>query len=83
VSDDERPAVTAGEVVYIDERDYLYGVGRLSLRVTVVDPDGSYRPGAEWLQLTGVQLRRDGSDGPQRSVMVRVAALRKRRRSST
>jgi hypothetical protein len=80
VNDGERPAITAGQIIHIDERNYLYGAGRLSLRVTAVDPGGQYQPGAEWLHLTGVQLRRDGSDGPPRSVMVRVAALRKGRR---
>jgi hypothetical protein len=68
--------VRAGDVVRIPQAHYLCGVGPLIMRVTVVGADIHRFPALEWVRLCGVQLRHDGSDGDQRDVLVRVAALR-------
>jgi hypothetical protein len=68
------PPVKAGDVVTIDEANYLYGTGTLVLRVTEVGvlralPDGL------WLSVRGVEIRWDGRDGAERGVLVRVSAF--------
>lgn len=60
-----------GQVIRVDEKDYLYGIGELVLRVTAV----AVQPEGEWLRVVGVEIRRNGSDGPERDVMVRMSAL--------
>jgi hypothetical protein len=69
--------VKPGDVVKLNEPDYMYGQGVLHLRVTEVGrvqqlPDGP------WLDLVGVELRPDGSQfGSQpRHTLVRLSALR-------
>ncbi|WP_203857774.1 hypothetical protein [Plantactinospora mayteni] len=57
------------------ESDYCYGTGPLVLRVTGVGADLGRYPQLEWLSLRGVELRRDGSAGPERQVLVRTSAL--------
>ncbi|MGI5213019.1 hypothetical protein [Plantactinospora sp. CA-290183] len=69
------PAPAAGDVLRIAESDYCYGVGPLVLRVTRVGVDLGRYPRLEWLSLRGVELRRDGSAGPERQVLVRASAL--------
>lgn len=73
----ERPVIApaAGDVLRIAESDYCYGVGPLVLRVTKVGADLERYPRLEWLSLRGVELRRDGSTGPERQVLVRTSAL--------
>ncbi|MEU5939261.1 hypothetical protein ABZ807_08710 [Micromonospora sp. NPDC047548] len=70
--------VSVGQVVPIGEADYCYGTGPLRLRITEA-PAGVDHPGLEWIELTGVEIRPDGSEarGSQpRTALVRVAALR-------
>ena len=79
-----RAPVAVGDVIRIGEQHYCYGLGELRMRVTEVAP-GSDRPDLEWIQLTGVEIRPDGTEASRpRTVLVRVAALRayqeKRRR---
>ena len=73
-----RVPVTDGEIVTVGEADYCYGVGPLRLRITEppVDLD---RPGPEWVELTGREIRYDRGepvDGRLRTALVRVTALR-------
>ncbi|MEO3742440.1 hypothetical protein [Plantactinospora sp. B5E13] len=70
-----RPAPAAGDVLRFAESDYCYGVGPLVLRVTKVGADLDRYPQLEWLSLRGVELRQDGSSGPERQVLVRTSAL--------
>jgi hypothetical protein len=70
------PLAEVGQVLHIPEAHYLYGVGTLVLRVTTVDPDLTRYPGLEWAGICGVEIRWDGSDGDERTVMVRVAWLK-------
>ncbi|WP_158624257.1 hypothetical protein [Micromonospora sp. HM5-17] len=45
------------------------------MRVTRVGADLRHYPQLEWLSLHGVELRQDGSTGPERQVLVRTSAL--------
>ena len=72
----EPPAVglRPGDVIRIEEPDYLYGVGPLILRVTMVGlVEGM------WLNLQGIALRADGSQlrAEPRYAFVRAAAIRR------
>lgn len=71
----QEPLVRIGDVLRIPEEHYLYGVGTLTLRVTAVDANISRHPGLEWLQVRGVELHSNGTDGDVREVAVRVSAL--------
>ncbi|MFB9234086.1 hypothetical protein ACFFWC_00820 [Plantactinospora siamensis] len=73
-----RPEVVVGQVVHIPEPDYRYGTGELILRVSIVGPIEQLADGA-WLELTGIELRQDGSiRRPQpRQALVRLSALRR------
>ncbi|WP_159079277.1 MULTISPECIES: hypothetical protein [unclassified Plantactinospora] len=70
-----RPVPAAGDVLQFAESDYCYGTGPLVLRVTRVGADLGRYPRLEWLSLRGVELRGDGSAGPERQVLVRTSAL--------
>jgi hypothetical protein len=70
-----RRAPAVGDVLHFAESDYCYGVGPLVLRVTRVGADPRRYPRLEWLSLHGVELREDGSVGPERQVLVRTSAL--------
>jgi hypothetical protein len=71
------PPIQAGDVVKLNEPDYMYGRGPLILRVTKVGRVQPLRDG-EWLDLEGVELRPDGTQLGQeaREVLVRMTALR-------
>jgi hypothetical protein len=78
-SDAKTPPVRPGDVLRLNEADYMYGRGFLILRVTKVGrlqrlPDGV------WLDLEGLQLRTDGTQmWPQpRHALVRLSAIRGR-----
>ncbi|GGJ95713.1 hypothetical protein GCM10010123_27000 [Pilimelia anulata] len=62
--------VQPGQVIRIDEDDYAYGVGALTLRVTDLAPHDD--PG--WVRVSGVQIHWTGDDGPSREVLVRSSA---------
>ncbi|TDB71108.1 hypothetical protein [Micromonospora sp. KC723] len=70
---------TVGDEVTIAEPDYCYGVGPLRLRIT--EPvAGLDHPALEWVEVTGVELRPDGTEargGQPRTALVRVSALRR------
>lgn len=67
-----RIPVKIGEVIHLQEADYCYGLGVLSLRVTKVerlsDPD--------WVDLEGIQIGWNGEAWGRRHARVRLSALR-------
>jgi len=66
-----------GDVLQLNEPDYLYGTGVLRLRVTKV---GTVQRlgGNDWVDLEGLTLRPDGTEASHqpRHTVVRVSALR-------
>lgn len=62
--------VQPGQVIRIDEDDYAYGFGALTLRVTWCGPHGD--PG--WVRVHGVEVSWTGGDGHAREVLVRASA---------
>ena len=68
------PAVRPGMVLRIPEEHYLYGVGVLVLRVTVVGA-AVRLPDDVWLPISGVELTRSGADWRERTVLVRLSTL--------
>ncbi len=70
------PAVKSGAMLEIDESDYLYGVGRLTLRVASTGPAQRW-PDDAWVPVTGTQLSRDGTEIGSRRVLVRARALQR------
>jgi hypothetical protein len=67
--------VHVGETLYLHEEDYLYGRGRLALRVTqVLDLTGP-----QWAYLRGIPIAWDGSGQRERDAWVSLAALRQPR----
>jgi hypothetical protein len=69
-----------GDIVTIREPDYCYGLGELRLRVTVVGGGSPVHEGAEWVQIVGAELNKDGSERGERRALVRVSALVGQRR---
>jgi hypothetical protein len=69
-------AIKVGTVLDLSDRDYMYGTGRLILRVTKIG-DRTHKTDGEWVDLEGFELRSDGSQlGPQpRHAAVRVKGL--------
>jgi hypothetical protein len=73
------PTIKPGDVLRIPEEHYRYGLGTLILEVTEVGtvdraPDG------DWLHIKGIQRMWNGNRLPSREVLVRLSALRPRRR---
>ncbi len=66
------PLIEPGTVLTIAERDYLYGVGPIRLRVDVPVPA---HPNLEWVTVHGTRLLADGRQTHRVSVLVRVAAI--------
>lgn len=73
----ERPLLGIGDEIWVSEADYLDPHGDLRLRLTI-EPDDWKLRSLEWIQLTGIEVRADGSDGAERGVWVRVSAVRLR-----
>ena len=67
-----------GDVVTIGEADYCYGLGALHLRLTAVGDGSPVHESAEWVQVEGVELTRDGPERGERRALVQVSALRQR-----
>jgi hypothetical protein len=69
--------LNVGDVLHINEPDYLYGTGPLLLRVTKV---GAVQQlgGNAWIELDGLVLAADGTPLSQqlRHAVVRLSALR-------
>jgi hypothetical protein len=75
------PTVRSGDVLRLNEPDYLYGTGVLVLRVSKVGAVQRLRDG-QGLDLEGFTLRADGTqvNTAPRQVLVRLSALRSARR---
>lgn len=74
----EVPPVAPGDVIRIEEPDYLHGVGPGVLEITAVGVIERLIDGW-WLNLRGIALRPDGSrrSSCERYVLVRLEALRR------
>lgn len=68
-----RPPVTVGELIRINEEDYCYGLGALTLHVTEV-PARLQEP--DWVDLRGIEIAWNGERRRERHVRIRVSALR-------
>lgn len=68
------PPLQHGDIVRIEEADYLYGAGPLVLLVHELGPPQA-RPDGWWLTVRGVQLGLNGSKLVQRRPLVRLSAL--------
>jgi len=72
-----KPQIKPGDVIRVNETDYLYGIGVLHLRVTKV---GTVQRLAnnDWIDLEGLTLRADGTLASDRvrHAVVRISALR-------
>jgi hypothetical protein len=72
----EENRILVDSTITISEADYCYGTGPLTLRLArSVDLD--QHPQIEWITISGTEILWNGNDGPTRSVLVRMAALRK------
>jgi hypothetical protein len=71
------PPIKPGDVLRLNEADYMYGAGTLIIRVIKVGRVQNLRDG-EWLDLEGVELRQDDSQYGRkpRHLHARVTALR-------
>ena len=69
--------VRPGDVVHVAERDYRYGIGALTLRITAVGEVWQLTDGL-WVPVDGVPLRSDGQEGKERHALLRVAGIHRR-----
>jgi hypothetical protein len=74
---DPVPPLKVGDVLHINEPDYLYGTGVLRLRITKVGAVQQLA-GHAWISVEGFTLAPDGTQFGQkpRHAVVRVRALR-------
>jgi hypothetical protein len=70
--------VLPGELLRIPEAHYLYGRGELVLRVTRTGAAVALTDG-DWLAVTGIPVAWNGTDLPEREVLLRVAYLQRHR----
>lgn len=69
-----------GRTIHLAEPDYAFGMGLLLLRVERIAVGVQRMHGADWVEVHGVQVHHMPAgdvDGERRTVMVRLAALRK------
>lgn len=67
------PAV---RVVVLDERDYRFGVGKVRLRIEVIDwANPATYDGECWYPVVGTQLRQDGTEIRRRELLVQGRRL--------
>ncbi|GAA4682145.1 hypothetical protein [Phytohabitans rumicis] len=67
--------VALGDVIELASRDYRYGEGSLTLRVTKVAGDSMSLGGEPWLEIRGRVIFLNGCEGDERVISVRVSAL--------
>jgi hypothetical protein len=66
----------AGEVLVLAEADYLYGAGRLTLRVEHIDRAHPIEyDGEPWFPVRGIEISANGVDIGKRETMVRAKRL--------
>ena len=70
------PPDPAGEVLVLAEADYLYGAGRLILRVEQIDRAHPIEyDGEPWFPVRGIEISANGYDIVERETMVRAKRL--------
>ena len=67
--------IKVGDTITLEEADRYCGSGDVTLRVTSL-PAENLPSGSDWIQLTGVEITRDGHDAMERTALVRTVALR-------
>lgn len=67
--------IEVGDTITIKEADRYLGYGDATLRITELPP-GHLPTGSDWIQVTGVEIARDGEETGERTALVRAAALR-------
>lgn len=66
----------AGEILVLAEADYLYGAGRLMLRVEHIDRAHPIQyDGEPWFTVRGIEIAANGIDIGERETMVRGKRL--------
>lgn len=73
--------VAVGDVIEVGSRDYRYGEGSLTLRVTQVAGDSLSIGNEPWLEIRGIEIFLNGREGSTRIASVRVSALAEARRA--
>ncbi|HZM25818.1 MAG TPA: hypothetical protein VFB89_00495, partial [Gemmatimonadales bacterium] len=77
----QRPPLVPGDVLRVEEPDYLYGVGPAVLRVTAVGV-AERLPDGWWLNLRGIAVRPDGSPRCTGSTYQRMIVTAERNEAS-
>jgi hypothetical protein len=67
--------IEVGDTITIREADRYLGYGDVTLRITML-PSGHLPDGSDWIQVTGIEIARDGQEIGERTGLVRTAALR-------
>lgn len=67
--------VRVGDVVHVAEKDYFYGLGCLTLRITSVH-GLMYLDSEPWVVVDGIPLWPNGHEGVERYAQIRVAGFR-------
>lgn len=67
--------IKVGDTITIEEVDRYCGSGDMTLRITSL-PAEHLPSGSDWVQLTGVEITRDGHAPKERTALVRTSALR-------
>ncbi|MEU4222345.1 hypothetical protein [Actinoplanes sp. NPDC026623] len=60
----------------MDEQNYCYGVGSLTLRVTAIHRVWQHDDGL-WVEVDGIPLWRNGYEGMERYALIRVGGIRR------
>jgi hypothetical protein len=69
--------IKINDIIVVDERDYEWGTGDLTIRVTAFEASQDAGPG--WITVTGMEIDRDGIERRERKVLVRRAGMRRAR----
>lgn len=64
-----------GAVLELAERDYIYGVGTLALRIGRLAVDPAHYPAIEWVNAEAAELYANGDVSEPRLVTIRVTAI--------
>jgi hypothetical protein len=64
-----------GQVVCIDDEDYVYGVGQLTFYITSVGPVETQQTGP-WVKLTGYRVKHGTTWGGKRDITARVSGCK-------
>lgn len=69
------PPIKPGDVVCVEDGDYMYGTGMLVLQVTAVGA-AQHLDGDTWLHLRGHRRHHTGTEPSERYALVRARGVR-------